>query len=778
MLGLQDLLVVTGTFGFFFAFLIGLLRAAEKTFNADYAIQKEDEFLKVYGYSWDYVLVFKVYDEEDKGEMSPIQKKFTMKNVIDRINNAGMETKCFYSVQRDEVYVKIRCAMSRLKEEASRINYKLLLDKNRLRVKAQSGKKNESGMEFIWNPITIVDEYKQSSYSPYEYIYGSFINSAEHGTLYQQYAIGDKKYPFKQVDRIKLIISILQNRITDEIPGAGLNIGEMAAKFVTLGQFPITNPEDLNNLQKHWLKLWQWPWDQPLDEVRDYFGERIGFYFLYLQHYCTALLGPAILGVVVVCLQILVDVNIISATPIVQSSWGVAFVTIMLVWSSLYVEFWKKTQSEYAMRWGMSGFEDSEQDRPLFQGIDILSPVDGSEIRYFPSKTKDYRRNVVNSITALSIMSVVLIIAGIYLFQYWVELEENKEYFTFAGIFIGTSLVGLALGLLMNILNYLYSDMAAKMNEWENHRTDTDFEDQLISKIFLFQLVNSFAALTYVAFFKSQFTACLENDCLGEVASTISTMFIATLVARMMTQVLLQMYLQHAKNQEETEGMEPGSITTPLEEQYTLTPYDSYVVTLQDYAALVIQYGFTILFVFAYPLAPTLAYFSSYIQIRVDGWKLCQAYQRPEPKSVEDIGVWQDMIEVLAYLSVMFNLGLLCFTSNVFQNLEWWLRWMIFLMGQNTFFFCKALISSSVDDISEDVQMQLDRQDFLTSKVIYDQRDEGDDNNLQIKEQMRYNIVISPTDYDWILPDDDEETRPMSKADNVTGEDNAESKEF
>tara|TARA_B110000090_G_C13003970_1_gene301518 strand:- start:167 stop:466 length:300 start_codon:yes stop_codon:yes gene_type:complete len=99
-------------------------------------------------------------------------------------------------------------------------------------------------------------------------------------------------------------------------------------------------------------------------------------------------------------------------------------------------------------------------------------------------------------------------------------------------------------------------------------------------------------------------------------------------------------------------------------------------------------------------------------------------------------------------------------------------------MGQNTFFFCKALISSSVDDISEDVQMQLDRQDFLTSKVIYDQRDEGDDNNLQIKEQMRYNIVISPTDYDWILPDDDEETRPMSKADNVTGEDNAESKEF
>jgi hypothetical protein len=32
------------------------------------------------------------------------------------------------------------------------------------------------------------------------------------------------------------------------------------------------------------------------DEIKDYFGHRIGLYFLYLQHYVTLLIVPAFLG--------------------------------------------------------------------------------------------------------------------------------------------------------------------------------------------------------------------------------------------------------------------------------------------------------------------------------------------------------------------------------------------------------------------------------------------------------------------------------------------------
>lgn len=34
------------------------------------------------------------------------------------------------------------------------------------------------------------------------------------------------------------------------------------------------------------------------DDIKEYFGHRIGLYFLYLQHYVTMLVVPAVLGAV------------------------------------------------------------------------------------------------------------------------------------------------------------------------------------------------------------------------------------------------------------------------------------------------------------------------------------------------------------------------------------------------------------------------------------------------------------------------------------------------
>ena len=51
-------------------------------------------------------------------------------------------------------------------------------------------------------------------------------------------------------------------------------------------------------------------------------------------------------------------------------------------------------------------------------------------------------------------------------------------------------------------MSYVYSGIATRLNDAENHRTDTAFEDALIAKTFVFQFVNSFASLFYIAFIK------------------------------------------------------------------------------------------------------------------------------------------------------------------------------------------------------------------------------------------------------------------------------------
>jgi hypothetical protein len=52
------------------------------------------------------------------------------------------------------------------------------------------------------------------------------------------------------------------------------------------------------------------------------------------------------------------------------------------------------------------------------------------------------------------------------------------------------------------VLNAIYGSVAIALNDYENHRTDTQYEDALIAKTFIFQYVNSFASLFYISFVK------------------------------------------------------------------------------------------------------------------------------------------------------------------------------------------------------------------------------------------------------------------------------------
>lgn len=50
------------------------------------------------------------------------------------------------------------------------------------------------------------------------------------------------------------------------------------------------------------------------------------------------------------------------------------------------------------------------------------------------------------------------------------------------------------------------------MTNWENHRTQTKYDDMVTFKIFLFQFINSYASIFYVAFFKGKFKNVPGNE--------------------------------------------------------------------------------------------------------------------------------------------------------------------------------------------------------------------------------------------------------------------------
>ena len=75
-----------------------------------------------------------------------------------------------------------------------------------------------------------------------------------------------------------------------------------------------------------------------------------------------------------------------------------------------------------------------------------------------------------------------------------------------------------------------------------------------------------------------------------------------------------------------------------------------------------ISVGFVVLFVVAFPLAPLLAFFSQYLEYRVDGYKMLFFYRRVFPRGAEDIGMWETVLKFTSYVAVASNSGLIFFT--------------------------------------------------------------------------------------------------------------------
>jgi hypothetical protein len=233
----------------------------------------KDTFRSTYGYSWDYVMVFNV--TPTKVRLTPEQNQNSLKFILMRLSDAGLQNKLFYSVQRDEVYCKIRCALPRLLKEADRINYKLLMEPAGLANKLRAG--NVKGpIEKQWKGFDVPHNNIETDIDPYEYIYCDYREGED--PMYFRYP---NNTILRGVDRLKLIANIIQARLHDG--GAFLDVYKLIKNKCMITFFPLHDAVELCDLQERWLRMFQPPWKQHVAPVKDYFGEvRAVCYWLVL----------------------------------------------------------------------------------------------------------------------------------------------------------------------------------------------------------------------------------------------------------------------------------------------------------------------------------------------------------------------------------------------------------------------------------------------------------------------------------------------------------------
>ncbi|XP_059494560.1 anoctamin-8 isoform X2 [Stegostoma tigrinum] len=264
-------------------------------------------------------------------------------------------------------------------------------------------------------------------------------------------------------------------------------IAELLTRGIIQQVLPIHEQRILNRLVKSWVQAVCE--SQPIDEICEYFGVKIAMYFSWLGYYTWCMIYPAVIGF-----------GLWMFTESDQTSRDVicvAFALFNVVWTTLFLEGWKRQSAELAYRWGTLDrpAELIEEPRAQFRGVKCVSPVTGCEDYYYPP----WKRRVFQYFVSLPVCLFCLCVVFLTMlicFELQEFVSSIKEL-----PWIVTYFPKIFLAIVITILDDVYKKIAYWLNDMENYRLQSAYEKHLIIKLVLFQFVNSYLSLFYIGFY-------------------------------------------------------------------------------------------------------------------------------------------------------------------------------------------------------------------------------------------------------------------------------------
>src|SRR5690606_17396314 len=123
------------------------------------------------------------------------------------------------------------------------------------------------------------------------------------------------------------------------------------------------------------------------------------------------------------------------------------------------------------------------------------------------------------------------------------------------------TVASLANALQIQVMNYVYGEIAVYLTKQENHRTDTQYEDSLIAKLFAFQFVNSFSSLYYIAFIKKYVEdECDDDNCMLELCIALAIIFVTRLISGNASELIIPRVKAYIKLRQESAGVAEGVV--------------------------------------------------------------------------------------------------------------------------------------------------------------------------------------------------------------------------
>ncbi|KFQ94180.1 Anoctamin-5, partial [Nipponia nippon] len=424
------------------------------------------------------------------------------------------------------------------------------------------------------------------------------------------------------------------------------------------------------------------------------------------------------------------------------------FAIFMGIWVTLFLEFWKRRQARLKYEWDLVDFEEEQQQlqlrpeyeakctqkkkNPVTQEMEPYLPITSQAVRFCISGT-----TVLFWVSLIIASMIAVIVYRLAVYAAFASLMENTQTLQpISGLLtpqLATSVTASCLNfVIIMILNFLYERIAIWITDMEIPRTHMEYENRLTMKMFLFQFVNYYSSCFYVAFFKGKFVGypgaytymfnrwrneeCDPAGCLIELTTQLTIVMAGKQIWGNIQEAIVPWICNWWGRRKARNN--PENLYSRWEQDHDLQIFGA-LGLFYEYLEMVIQFGFITLFVASFPLAPLLALMNNILEIRVDSWKLTTQYRRPVAAKAHSIGVWQEILNGMAILSVVTNAFIVAFTSDMIPRLVYYYAYSESEDSPMSGYINNSLSVFQISDFPERNKPKLNPENFVICRLVY-----------------------------------------------------------
>jgi anoctamin-10/anoctamin-7 len=573
------------------------------------------------------------------------------------LKGCGLVVSAFYSRDRDEVFVKVGVDGAKLMELAEQTRYPLQMREQYHGAYAEYRRDTPGSREAGYKDRKVLSSL---------YLHHPPPDSFE-----------DETTIFRTVDRIRLIDYAIR---AGDKGCAGLEIGELQYQGFIKMYFPLSEPHLLRKLSNpddmfyiFIAPCWKMPPPgtctcpperrdpgdgDPLEQVRDYCGEKVAFYFQWQNHLNMWLVAGAVINAAVFVL------DLCYGTP--NNPVTAVYCALVVIWLCAFIADWKQKSNRLALRWGtLQRAEEVEFARPEFHGTKMVSSLTGRPEIQYPFKDRLFK--MAQSYIVLTVVMAVMAFAIFFIFTVRHLFHKSHPVW-------GRVVFMLALALLVEVANMFFVKVAMKLNDRENHRTEREYDTNLLAKTFVFKSATNYGPLIYILFFKQNShlfyfvqTDCMGNDCMVDMSCQLCMFYFVKLLfgnfVEWVWPVLITAYeswREHSDLRRLSAAGRQIQDMTSTERQAKKNKFDMF----EQMDEIVGLYGLTVLFWTACPWAPFAMLGSNMIECWGDAQKMLRSCKRPFPTRAKDNEPWDTVFTLVTHIAVITNIATVVFTDD------------------------------------------------------------------------------------------------------------------